>query len=155
MNPVEIASERARALDKNMMMFYTGIVRNASSIAGSYVSNLDSKSVQLTRMQDMVDKAVEILTDGELDDFGRLLDESWTEKRSLSKNISNERIDKFYSLAKNAGALGGKLAGAGAGGMMMFYVPVERQENVKEQLKGLLHIPFNFETSGSTIIFSE
>ncbi|MBH09576.1 MAG: kinase [Candidatus Marinimicrobia bacterium] len=152
-NPITILSDRISMLENNLMLFYTGIMRTAEKVAKSYVEDIQKKSEQLLLMQDMVDDAIEILKKGELDEFGYLLNETWQKKRSLSRIVSNERVDKIYSMALSAGALGGKLSGAGGGGFLLFYVPIEKQSNVKNKLSKLLHVPFKFESSGSQIIF--
>jgi D-glycero-alpha-D-manno-heptose-7-phosphate kinase len=105
-------------------------------------------------MGEMVDQAVEILNcRGSIDGFGRLLHESWKLKRSLTDKITNSFIDDAYAAARKAGALGGKILGAGGGGFMLFYVPPPRQKAVSAALRKLLHVPFKFDYSGSSIIF--
>ena len=93
--------------------------------------------------------------EGQISDFGRLLDNLWIEKRSLSNMVSNTRIDQIYLKAKNSGALGGKICGAGGGGFLMLFAPLEYQKNIKNELSGLIEVPFKFEPSGSKIIFFE
>ena len=95
----------------------------------------------------------EIMINGDLDDFGLQLNKAWQEKRSLSKLVSNSQVDGIYNSALSAGALGGKLSGAGGGGVLLLYVPVEKQTDVKQALSHLLHVPFSFEAKGSQIIF--
>ncbi len=119
-NPVTISQDRAQALERNLMLFYTGIVRTAEKVARSYVMNIETKEKPLMKMFAMVDEAIEILKKGDLDDFGLLLDKAWQEKRSLSKQVSNSNIDEIYTKALSAGALGGKLSGAGGGGFESF-----------------------------------
>ena len=152
-DPVTINEERAQALDKNLMLFYTGIMRTAENVANSYVEDIQSKEKQLIRMHAMVDDAIKILTNGDLDDFGFLLGEVWQKKRSLSKLVSNAQVDEIYSSAVSAGALGGKLSGAGGGGFLLLYVPINRQSSVKKRLSKFLHVPFHFESTGTQIIF--
>jgi D-glycero-alpha-D-manno-heptose-7-phosphate kinase len=106
-------------------------------------------------MHDMVDEAIELIANDDLDGFGYLLNDAWQKKRSLSKMVSNSQVDEIYASAINAGALGGKLSGAGAGGFLLLYVPVEKQPDVKHKLSHLLHVPFNFEPNGSKIIFHD
>jgi len=154
-NPITIIEKRVHNLDKNLMLFYTGIMRTAENVANSYVADIQAKEKQLTRMHAMVDDAIEILTNGDLDDFGALLDEAWQEKRDLSRLVSNPQVDKIYASAIDAGALGGKLSGAGGGGFLLLYVPVEKQPDVKKKLSHLLHVPFSFEPKGSQIIFHD
>jgi D-glycero-alpha-D-manno-heptose-7-phosphate kinase len=151
--PVTISGKRIRILENNLMLFYTGIMRTAERVAKSYVKDIQAKKKQLVKMHAMVDEAIEILKGGDLDNFGLLLNETWKEKRSLSKLVSNTRVDEIYAAALSAGALGGKLSGAGGGGFLLLYVPLEKQPDVKEKLSHLLYVPFNFETNGSHIIF--
>ena len=154
-DPINPSVDRIASLNDNLMLFYTGIVRTAEKVAKSYVTNIQTKEKQLLRLYAMVDEAIEILMHGDLDDFGRLLNETWLEKQSLSKLVTNPQVDEIYDSAKNAGALGGKLSGAGGGGFLLLYVPVERQPNVKRKLTHLLHVPFVFESNGSEIIFHD
>ena len=153
--PVIISDERIRALDENLMLFYTGIIRTAEKVAKSYVDDIETKEKQLIRLHAMVDRAVEIISNGQLDDFGTLLNEAWQEKRNLSRLVSNPQVDEIYASAIDAGALGGKLSGAGGGGFLLLYVPVEKQPDVKKKLSHLLHVPFSFEPKGSQIIFHD
>lgn len=152
-NPITIDDKRLDALDKNLMLFYTGILRTAEKIAESYVKDIHTKKKQLSLMHNMVDEAVEIISNGELDDFGKLLNEGWQQKRSLSELVSNSKVDEIYNSAISAGALGGKLSGAGGGGFLLLYVPVKKQLAVKKKLSYLLHIPFHIGSNGSQIIF--
>ena len=135
------------------MLFYTGIIRTAEKVAKSYVDIIEEKEKQLLLMHDMVDEAIELIANGNLDGFGRLLNDAWQKKRSLSKMVSNSQVDEIYASAIDAGALGGKLSGAGGGGFLLLYVPVEKQPDVKQKLSHLLHVPFNFEPNGSQIIY--
>jgi D-glycero-alpha-D-manno-heptose-7-phosphate kinase len=152
-DPIILPKERLEGLDQNLMLFYTGITRTAEKVAKSYVKNIQAKEKQLVRMSAMVDEAIEIMINGDLDDFGLQLNKAWQEKRSLSKLVSNSQVDGIYNSALSAGALGGKLSGAGGGGFLLLYVPVEKQTDVKQALSHLLHVPFSFEAKGSQIIF--
>ena len=154
-NPITIPDEHLKTLDENLMLFYTGIIRTAEKVAKSYVENIQEKEKQLIRMHNMVDQGIKIINDGDLDNFGLILNETWQEKRSLSKLVSNQHIDEIYDSALSAGAIGGKLSGAGGGGFLLLYVPVEKQTNVKKKLSKLVHVPFNFEGYGSQVIFNE
>jgi len=152
--PITISPERISELDLRLMLFYTGTSRFASEVAGSVIASLEKKQDVLLQMQNMVDEAVSILSgEGSLDDFGKMLHESWMLKRSVSDVISNSTIDKIYNTAIEHGALGGKLLGAGSSGFMAFYVPPEKQTDVREALYGYLHVPFRFENDGSSIIY--
>ncbi len=152
--PAPINRDRVVELDDGLMMFFTGIARTASEVASSYVPNLLDRKKQLTRVHQMVEEAMEVISDAsDLDDFGRLLDEMWAEKRSLGVGIATDRIDRIYSRALRAGALGGKIIGAGGGGMLLLYVPPDLQDSVKQALSELVHIPFRFDPLGSQIIY--
>ena len=137
------------------MLFFTGIARDSSEIAADWIKNTDRNSQDLRRMMGMVDEALEILNgrDEELDDFGRLLHDAWQLKRGLTNSITNSHIDQVYATARKAGALGGKVLGAGGGGFILFYVPPEKQAAVRAELKDLIHVPFRFENLGSQIIY--
>ena len=136
------------------MLFYTGLRRTASTVAATYVADIAARTKQLTRLRQMVDEGMGILSGhSALDGFGDLLDEAWRLKRSLSGMVSNTQVDEIYAEAKRAGARGGKLLGAGGGGFVLFYVPPGCREQVRERLRNLLWVPFRFDTTGSQIIF--
>jgi D-glycero-alpha-D-manno-heptose-7-phosphate kinase len=152
--PLTVGPERLKELSGSLMLFYTGLRRIASDIAASYVPDLAARARQLTRLRRMVDEGVEILTGtGSLDAFGALLDEGWQLKRSLSGAVSNAQVDQIYDAARGAGARGGKLLGAGGGGFILFYVPPEFQNRVREKLADLIWVPFQLDSGGSQIIF--
>jgi len=155
-HPITINQEKLNALQKHLMLFFTGFSRRAPEIAGEQIKQTPSKTKELETMQKMVGEAIKILNSNpeNLKDFGKLLNESWRIKRSLTHLISNEQINNIYKTALRAGATGGKLCGAGGGGFMLLFVPPETQSRVKEALKGLLYVPFQFENSGSQIIFN-
>lgn len=152
--PMTIPQERVRELNSHLMLFYTGIRRMASEIADSYVHDIDSIERQLRMMMDFVDESISILnSDREMIGFGELLHEAWQAKRSLSSSVSNCQVDQMYDQAISAGAVGGKLTGAGGGGFLLLFVHPSRREKVRERLNKLIHVPFRFEFSGSQIIF--
>jgi len=152
--PAPINRDRIAELEDRLMLFFTGISSTASSIASSYVPDLLGRKRQLSRVYEMVEDALGAIADSsDLDDFGRLLGEMWLEKRSLGEGIATEEIDRIYSQALKAGALGGKIIGAGGGGMLLLYVPPNLQYLVKQALKDLIHIPFRFDPLGSQIIY--
>jgi D-glycero-alpha-D-manno-heptose-7-phosphate kinase len=152
--PVIMPRERLDELRSSLMLFYTGIKRTAADVADTYVPNLEAKKRELRLMRDMVDEALQVLGgSGELTEFGRLMHESWLMKRSLSSAVSSTAIDAMYSAALEAGAIGGKITGAGGGGFLLLFVHPARREVVRERLHDLLHVPFDFETSGSKVIF--
>ncbi len=140
-------------LQDHLMMFFTGFSRLASEIAKQQIDNMDHKTRELTTMYEMTREAVEQLKTGRVTGFGRLLDDSWRLKRSLSDKISTPEIDQMYQAAIEAGALGGKVLGAGGGGFVLLFVPPELQARVRERLKKYLVVPFRFENLGSQIIF--
>lgn len=141
-----------RRLEQRLMLFYTGMCRLASRVAADVIANIPDRTAELHRMRALVDEAVAALTAGDLDSFGLMMDESWNLKRQLSHLVSNPHIDQIYARAKRAGAVGGKLLGAGTSGFMLFYVPPDRQDAVRDELRELLHVPFRFETSGATLL---
>ncbi|MGH8056137.1 MAG: kinase [Candidatus Entotheonellia bacterium] len=152
--PVTIPQERQKELNDHLMLFYTGIKRTASHIAESYVLAVDERRSQLHIMKDLVEESLSILNTGrDMSAFGKLLHEAWQAKRSLSAHISNSQVDEIYKQAISAGAIGGKLIGAGGGGFMLLFVPPSKQNRVREQLNKLIYVPFKFEPSGSQIIF--
>ena len=153
-NPVTIPQDRIRALNAHLLLFFTGIHRTASHIASGSVPDLAKRSVEMGRRSEMVRESLAILkSEDDLDRFGQLLDEAWKIKRSLSPAISTPAVDDLYGEARRAGAVGGKLLGAGGGGFFLVFAPPERHQRIRERLGKLLHVPFCFEFSGSQIIF--
>ena len=152
--PVIIAPERKEALNRNLMLFFTGFSRFSSDIQTSTSAAVKDKTAELKEMLSLVDSAEHVLTGkGALTEFGRLLDESWKLKRGISSRISTDSIDALYEKAKAAGAEGGKLLGAGGGGFLLFYAEEDKQASVMEAMSGLLHVPFRFENGGTRVIF--
>jgi D-glycero-alpha-D-manno-heptose-7-phosphate kinase len=154
--PIAVSADRIKELTSHLMLFYTGIRRTASSIAESFVTGIDDRRRQLRIMKDLVDESISIVTcDRDILEFGELLHEAWLTKRSLSATISNSEVDAVYDAARAAGALGGKLIGAGGGGFVLLFVPPSKQRSVRERLNTLIEVPFKFEFSGSQIIFCD
>ena len=152
--PLIMNRSRINLLNDHLMLFYTGIKRTASEVASSYVDDIGSRRRQLRILSDLVDEGVETLCGtNDLSRFGELLNEAWQAKRSFSPMVSSSYIDQLYAKAISAGALGGKLLGAGGGGFMLFFVPPEYQANVAQQLAGLIQVSFRFEFSGSQIAY--
>jgi len=152
--PLTLTQERVNELNSHLMLFFTGVKRTAEKVAESYVNNLEQKRKQLSSMKEMVQEAVTILNSNRnICDYGKLLHEAWIAKRSLSKLVSNSHVDAFYETARAAGAIGGKLLGAGGGGFIMLFVQPQLQNKMREKLGNFLHVPFNFEFNGSQIIF--
>lgn len=154
LKPITISSKRIEELQSYLMLFYTGIARTASDVAKSYVGNITNQKKQLDIIQQLVDQAFVIINSKQnIKDFGRLLNEAWQVKRLLSSSVSNPIIDKLYKNALSAGAIGGKLIGAGGGGFLLLFVPPKNQKKVRKRLNKLIHVPFKFEREGSSIIF--
>lgn len=154
-SPVIISPERKHELNDNLLLFFTGFSRLSSEIQNDTKKNIHDKNRQLLEMKSLVDDAERILTDrkADLNDFGRLLHETWKLKRQTGNKISTGEIDSLYERAMKAGALGGKLLGAGGGGFLLFYVPRENQRVLIESLRELLLVPFEFENNGTDIIY--
>ena len=154
-NRVIISPERKKMLNDNLLLFFTGFTRFSSEIQQSTGAAIKDKTTQLREMLALVDEAEKVLTNSsrDLDDFGRLLDETWRLKRQTGSKISTGSIDELYEKAVNAGALGGKLLGAGGGGFLLFYVQPEKRNAVLQAMHNLLYVPFEFENSGTRVIY--
>ena len=154
--PLTLSTARTEELNSHLMLFYTGIKRTASDVAASYAHNIDSRYKLLARIQEMVNEAVNILCSNScICKFGELLHESWMLKKDLSSDVSTPMVDAFYERARGAGAIGGKITGAGGGGFLLLFVPPSAQMTVREALGEQILVPFHFEFSGSQIIFYE
>lgn len=154
--PIIIAPERKRQLNDNLLMFFTGFTRFSSDLQKiNNISGNADKRTKLKQIYALVNEAEQILVDkkSDLDDFGRLLDISWKLKKGTGSSISTGSIDELYTKGINAGALGGKLLGAGGGGFLLFYVQPQKQEAVKNAMKDLMYIPFRFEDGGTRVIY--
>ncbi len=152
--PIIINPERKQQLENNLLMFFTGFTRFSAEIQATNNMTAKDKIRQLKEMHSLVDEAEKILVNknSDLDDFGRLLDHTWKLKRQTGSKISTNTIDELYARGIEAGALGGKLLGAGGGGFLLFYVQPEYKDSVKEAMKHLLHVPFKFENGGTRVI---
>ena len=152
--PMTLSQSRLEELNSHLMLFFTGIKRTASDVASSYAGGMEERAGLLNKMRECVDRSCEILNGKEsLTAFGELLHEAWLAKRGLSDKVSNARVDAVFADARAAGAIGGKLLGAGGGGFILLFVPPEKQPKVRKKLSHLIHVPFEFEFSGSQIIF--
>jgi D-glycero-alpha-D-manno-heptose-7-phosphate kinase len=152
--PMTLRADRLAELSSHLMLFYTGIKRTASDVASSYVVNMAERESLLRRMYEYVERSTEILGSGrDLTEFGALLRQTWLAKRSLSDKVSNGQVDALFETAQAAGAVGGKLLGAGGGGFVLLFVQPAKQARVRKALNRLIHVPFEFEFSGSQIIF--
>ncbi len=154
-SPIIMSQEKLDSLQRHLMLFFTGFSRNASDVAGEQIRRTPEKKKELKAMMAMVEEAINILNGSRdrLTDFGSLLHETWKIKRSLTPQITTPFVDEVYESAMKAGALGGKLLGAGGGGFLLLFAEPALQPNIKEKLGKLLHVPFQFEDSGSQIIY--
>ena len=152
--PIIIHPERKQQLNDNLLMFFTGFTRYSSEMQRSNAIGYAEKIKQLLEMYELVGKAQAILEDkhSDLDEFGRLLDKTWQLKRQTGSSITTSSIDELYDKGMNAGAIGGKLLGAGGGGFLLFYVQPNNREKVLDAMKELLYVPFRFEDGGTQII---
>lgn len=154
--PLVVRAERLAGLQKHLLLLYTGLSRTASEIAAEQVATVGAKTAELKAMREMVDQGEKILVGtGDLREFGRLLDESWKLKRSLSSKIAPGFVNEIYDVARQAGADGGKLLGAGGGGFMLIFVTPDKRASVLKSLQKLLPVPFQFERGGTQIVLYE
>ncbi len=152
--PIIIHPERKRQLNERLLLFFTGFTRFSSDVQNANQAGYDERIRQLREMYRLVDDAKQVLEDkrSNLDDFGRLLDKTWRLKRQTGKAITTNSIDMLYEKGLAAGALGGKLLGAGGGGFLIFYVQPENRQALMEEMKELLYVPFQFEDGGTQVI---
>ena len=156
-NRILIPESRVADLEQHMLLCFTGFSRIASEIAKEQIKATPQRGNELHTMLQMVKEAEAVLASSasSILDFGRMLHESWRIKRTLTQSITNSNIDEIYETGRSAGALGGKLLGAGGGGFMLFFVPPEQREAVKARLKKLMFVPFSFSTRGSHVVVYE
>ncbi len=155
--PIVVEKNRLADFQNHCMLFFTGLSRFASEIAADSLKNIKKRGKELKTIQGMVDEALSILVSrtAPLNDFGKLLHESWQCKRRLSEKVSTAQIDQIYEAGLAAGAFGGKILGAGGGGFILFLVKPELQNKVREKLKKLVHVSFRFDSTGSKIVIYE
>lgn len=153
-DPVVLPKERLAELQSSLMLCFTGLSRNAPEIARSKIDNMAARGSELRAMRSMVDEAIGILRDPAkpLEAFGRLLDESWQQKRRLSDKVSTPVIDELYARARRRGAVGGKILGAGGGGFLLLFAAPGAQAAIREELAALVHVPMRFESEGSKVV---
>ena len=151
---IKLTSEAKRALNNNFMLFFTGISRNSSSVLTEQVNNIKDRLGELREIKDMASEARSAVERENFDDLGILLHQSWELKKRLAGTISNGRINEMYETARRAGAIGGKIAGAGGGGFLLLHVPFEHQDRVRIALNGLQELPFRLEADGTKVIFN-
>lgn len=150
---IDLGEDQLRRLNNNTMSFYTGITRRADSVLNEQKNNIAQRYAVLGEMKEIAYAARDQLLAGNIDCIGELLDASWQLKKRLASNVSNGAIDDIYQAARRAGALGGKISGAGGGGFLLLYCPYERQTAVREALHSLQELPFKIEAHGSKVIF--
>lgn len=152
--PVIVRPQRLRELQSHLMLCFTGFSRIASEIAKSQIDSIRQRDAELHRMAEMVEEAVRILhsRSGRIEEFGELLHEGWLLKKALSDKVSTPEIDAIYQRALEAGAIGGKILGAGGGGFLLLFVKPALQPRVREALDHLIHVPFSFDDSGSRVV---
>jgi len=154
--PVIISAARAQLLQDHLMLFYTGKRRYGSEIAKDKINNMGKRAQELHRIHALVDEALGVLSsERDIRDFGRMLDETWQLKRSLSDKVSTPQVEELYAKAMVNGAIGGKLLGAGGGGFILLFVPPERHRHVKAALSPTSQVPFRFDLYGSQVIHFE
>jgi len=152
--PLVIDESTKRKLEGNLMLFFTGMTRESSEVLSEQKRNIPDKGDILDALKAMVDQLTDCLFREYLDDFGRILHQSWQYKKKMASKISNERIDALYEKALDAGALGGKVTGAGGGGFMLLYCRQDKQDKVRNALRELQELPVSFGRDGSLVIFN-
>lgn len=153
--PVICSKEVLETLQGNMMLFFTGLTRDSRKILSEQTQTITDKMAMLDGLVETVDRCYECLTMDKLDNWGVELDKAWQVKKRFASGVSNPMIDDMYEKAKNGGALGGKILGAGGGGFLLLYVPTDKRASVREALKDYREVPFNFEPQGTHIIFAD
>jgi D-glycero-alpha-D-manno-heptose-7-phosphate kinase len=151
---IPLSAEIKKRLSERLLLFFTGRTRKSEDILTEQKANIRDRLQFLKELKDMAYKGKEIIAEGRLDDFGKLLHEGWLCKRQLASKVSDGELDEMYGAALKAGALGGKICGAGGGGFLLLYCPPERRDDVRLALKGLEEIPFHLERDGSKVIFN-
>jgi D-glycero-alpha-D-manno-heptose-7-phosphate kinase len=153
--PVALAENRERALLGSLMLYYTGISREAEVIARSQVANFGARQAELERIGGLVDEAEALLaSDRPIDGIGALLHEGWQIKRGLADGVTTDLVDDIYHRARQAGATGGKLLGAGGGGFILLFAPAERHAAVRQALAGLTEVPVDIDPDGSRVVYT-
>ncbi|NUN92837.1 MAG: GHMP kinase [Verrucomicrobiae bacterium] len=151
---LKIAPETLRLLNQNLLLFYTGATRRASDVLASHAEDFDSRVELYDQMKALVPRTCAALQAGRVDELGRILDEGWQIKKQLGRGVSLPAIDAMYDEARRGGALGGKVCGAGGGGFLLLYCPVEAQSALRARLSGYAEMPFQIEKDGTKAVFS-
>jgi D-glycero-alpha-D-manno-heptose-7-phosphate kinase len=152
--PVNLEDKHCRRLNESLLLFYTGMTRKSAAILEEQKMNISQRLSLLRQLKKMAYDARDELVCGNLNAIGEMLHESWTLKKELASQISNNTIDDMYIAARNAGAIGGKISGAGGGGFLLLFCPYEKQDSVREALVGLQELPFSLEQDGTKVIFN-
>jgi D-glycero-alpha-D-manno-heptose-7-phosphate kinase len=152
--PLGLEAGFSQRLNRNLLLFYTNTTRAASSVLAEQQSNIPARLQHLDALQDIALRGADCLRRCDLDEFGRLLHENWELKKNLASGVSNAALDALYATAREAGATGGKIAGAGGGGFLLLYCPLDKQDAVRDALGHLRELPFAFERDGSRVIFN-
>jgi D-glycero-alpha-D-manno-heptose-7-phosphate kinase len=154
--PVTISPTRVEQLSAHLMLFYTGIKRTASTVAETVINGFDDRKRQLRIINELVNEGLAVLSsDASLEQFGDLLHQAWELKRTLGVAVSNGEVDALYARARSAGAIGGKLAGAGGGGFLLIFAKPEKHDDIRRELSELIYVPVEITQSGSRIIYYE
>jgi len=151
---IDLSPEAKRKLNESLMLFYTGITRQASKVLAEQKVNLNYRQKELEELTKLAFEGRSTVLEGAFDEFGALLHRGWQLKKQLSSKVTSTEIDEIYEAAHRAGAIGGKIAGAGGGGFLLLYCHKESQDEVRRVLKGLRELPFRFEQDGSKVIFN-
>ena len=151
---VQLSHDSRRALNDNFLLFFTGVNRSSSTILREQITNIKDRIIELREIKDMAHQAKTDIEQGNIDALGILMHKSWELKKRLAETISNGHINEAYEAARRAGAIGGKITGAGGGGFLLLYVPYEYQNHVRAALHGLQELPFRLESDGSKVIFN-
>jgi D-glycero-alpha-D-manno-heptose-7-phosphate kinase len=151
---IELDARNKRRLNDNLLLYFTGTTRKSSDILGEQSRNMNGRLTVLRKMKDMAYTARDELLAGNINAIGEMLDESWQLKKQLATQISNGAIDGIYQAARKAGAMGGKITGAGGGGFLLLYCPVEKQEGLRTAMRHLQELPFRLEPDGTKVIFN-
>lgn len=149
-----LTEEQKRRLVSNLLLFYTNKTRSSSEVLDEQKNKIGARTKELERIRDLTFEARERISNGSMDDMGRLLDEGWRVKKKLASNITNGMIDRLYKKALGAGATGGKISGAGSGGFLLLYCQREKQNSLREALKGYRELPFLLSRDGSKVVFN-
>ncbi len=151
---VKISPDSHRMLNDSFLLFFTGVSRRADTVLNEQKSNIKHRITELREIKQMAHQARSDIETGNFNSFGRLMNQSWALKKKLAGSISNGSINEMYETAQRAGAIGGKITGAGGGGFLMLYVPYEKQNAVRTALDGLQELPFRLEADGTKVIFN-